>query len=339
MRPILAPPPRQPLQTARMPRFSILTAAYQASESIVECVESALAQTVPPHEVIVVDDGSSDGTADRLLAYRDRIVYVRQENRGAPAASNVGLRMASGDFVSILDADDVYEPERLAALTELALVRPDLDILVTDAFVEVDGKPAGTFFERTPFAVSDQLRACFERCFIAWPAIRRSRLVDLGGFDESFRIAFDWDCAIRLLGAGCLAGAVDEPLLRYRITGRGSLSDDRLPNLRARVRVLEVASGLDLAADERAELDRYLGRRRRRLQLAELEQALRARSRNARRLAVRAAVERSLPLPSRVRAAASALAPGLAARRLDRLAAKTGRSRTKRVPPGVDAGA
>jgi hypothetical protein len=333
MRPILAPPAPPGLRAGDRPRFSILIVTYQAAASIVESVDSALAQTVPAHEVIVVDDGSTDGTAERLAPYGDRIVLVRQENRGAPAASNAGIRAATGDFVCILDADDVYEPGRLAALTELAVTRPDLDILSTDATVEVDGAPTGRFYERTPFASADQRRVIFERCFIAWPAVRRMRLLEVGGFDESFRIAYDWDCWIRLLYSGCIAGAVDEPLMRYRITGHGSLSDDRVPNLRARVRVLEIASTLDLSAPERAELDHYLARRRRRLRLAESERALRSRAPDARRLALRAAAAAGMPLTTRARALAAAVAPTLAARRLERREASTGHTWLKRRPP------
>src|SRR5258708_8618847 len=123
LRRMLAPAAPAGLQPGPAPTFSILIATYQAAASIAECVESALSQTVRAHEVIVVDDGSSDGTNAQLKQYGDRIRYLRQEHRGAPASSNVGLSPATGDFVSILDADDTYEPQRLEALTELATKR------------------------------------------------------------------------------------------------------------------------------------------------------------------------------------------------------------------------
>jgi hypothetical protein len=333
VRTILAPPPPPGLRPGPPPTFSIVVATFQAAASIAQCVASALNQTAPAHEVIVVDDGSTDGTLDRLAPFRDRIVYIRQDNRGAAAASNLGARRATGDFISILDADDVYELRRLEALTELAVRRPDLDILMTDAYLEVEGEFVGQFFERTPFEVMHQEVAIFERCFVAWPAVRRTSFVELEGFDESLRIGYDWECWIRMLHAGCRAGAIDEPLLRYRIAGHQSLTDDRLAALRSRVRVLEIAAGLDLSDEERAELELYLQRRRRRLLLAEAEHALRLHRHDARRRSAVVALGPGMPLATRLRALAAALAPATAARRLAAIEARTGHSRTKRSLP------
>jgi glycosyltransferase involved in cell wall biosynthesis len=332
---IVAPPPRQAVAPrATPPTFSVVIAAYQAEATIDECVASALAQTMPPLEVIVVDDGSTDGTARALTAYSDRIVYVRQENRGKAAAVNVAARRAEGEFVSILDADDVYEPTRLEALGELARLRPDLDILMTDAYLEVDGQLVGRFCERTPFATVDQSVAIFEDCFVAWPAIRRDRLLEVGGFDESPLVApaEDWECWIRLLHAGSVAGLVDEPLLRYRIHG-GSLTSDRLNTLRSRVHILEVAASLDLSPPQRAALQRFLRRRRNRLLLAQAEQALRTNAPDARRRSLAAARSAGMPLLARLRALAAALAPRTAARVLGTIEARTGSSRTRRPIP------
>jgi hypothetical protein len=338
VRAFLAPEAPPGLRAGPVPTFSILVAAYQAETSIAECVESALAQTVAAHEVIVVDDGSTDGTPGRLAPYRDRIVYVRQDNRGKAAAINRAARLTTAEFVSILDADDVYEPERLEALSELAATRPDLDILATDAYLEVDGEVVGRFCERTPFAVEAQSVSIFERCFIAWPALRRERLLALGGFDESPLVspAEDWECWIRMLHAGCVAGLVDEPLLRYRIRVE-SLTGDRVNALRSRVHILELAAKLQLTEEERCALERFLGRRRRRLLLAEAERALRAREPGARRRSLAAAVAPGLPGGARLRALAAAIAPRAAARRLVRVEELTGYTRIKRRPPAPGA--
>ena len=216
MRAYLAPPPPADLAPGAVPSFSVVIAAYQAVTTIVEAVESALGQTLPPREIIVVDDGSTDGTASALDLYRDRIVLLRQENAGAAAALNVALRAATGDFVCPLDADDVYERDRLRVLGELGAARPDLDLLGADCYLERDGSVVARFSERTPFAVADQRVAIFDRVFVVLPAMRRRRLLAIGGYDESFRVAYDWDCYLRLLLDGASAGYVDEPLYRYR---------------------------------------------------------------------------------------------------------------------------
>ena len=99
----------------------------------------------------------TDGTG--TPPYRRAINYIRQANRGAAAAKNVGFRRAAGEFVAILDADDVYEPDALAALTELAVSRPDLDILQVDLYFEVGGEIVGRFSEKTPFPMDQTLRS------------------------------------------------------------------------------------------------------------------------------------------------------------------------------------
>jgi glycosyl transferase family 2 len=332
LRKTVAPPPVRALEPRPAPTFAILIPAYQAASTIVECVESALAQTLPAQQVTVIDDGSTDGTGNALSPYRDRITYIRQENRGKAAALNDGTRRATAEFVSILDADDVYAAERLEALAELAAARPDLDILMTDAHLEVDGEIVGRFCDHTPFADVRQSVAIFEDCFIAWPALRRTSLIELGGFDESLRVAQDWECWIRLLHGGCAAGLVDEPLMRYRI-GAESISSDRLAGLRARVHILELASQLDLSPEEREALEHFLARRRGRVLVAEAEQALRARDPDARRRSVTAALAPGMPVVSRLKALAAAVAPRTAARRLAAIEARTGHTRLKRPIP------
>lgn len=307
-----------------------MVAAYQARATIADAVDSALDQTVAPYEVIVVDDGSTDGTGDVLAAYGDRIVNISQTHQGASAARNAGFERAKGDFVSILDADDVYEPRRLEALSELGAARPDLDILMTDAYLEIGNQVVGRFSERTPFATSEQNIAIFDRCFIAWPAVRRGPLLAIGGFDQSLAIAHDWDCWIRLLHAGSSAGLVDEPLMRYRMSA-SSLTASRVASLRERVSILELAAHLDLSADERRAVARVLPARRRRALLAEAEQALRERRPDARRRAVDVALASGMRPVVRLAALAAAVAPRAAARRLDEREAKTGSSRIVRL--------
>src|SRR5712692_3660025 len=136
----LAPDPPGTITRGKRPSFSVIIAAYQAAATIGEAVDSALGQTLTPLEVIVCDDGSTDDIERALAPYRDRIVLLRKENGGEASAKNAAARAASGVFVAILDADDAYLPERLEALGELAAARPDLDILSSDAYLELDGQ-------------------------------------------------------------------------------------------------------------------------------------------------------------------------------------------------------
>jgi glycosyltransferase involved in cell wall biosynthesis len=91
----------------------VVIPTYNREHEVVEAIESALGQSLPPAEVIVVDDGSTDGTRERLVPLLDRIVYIRQENQGVSAARNAGIRAAKGDLVAFLDSDDLWHPRKL----------------------------------------------------------------------------------------------------------------------------------------------------------------------------------------------------------------------------------
>lgn len=226
---IVAPPPVRALERAPVPSFSIIIAAYQAVETIADAVRSALDQTVSPIEVIVCDDGSTDGTAEALAPFGDRIKLLRLSHRGEGGAREAATRAASGDFVVVLDADDACLPRRVEVLGEAAAARPDLDIITTDAWLEVDGQVLRRYYEwAEPFAVADQRRAILERNFVfIGAAVRRSRLLEVGGWPSIAAMA-DWYCWMRLLLTGSVAGLVAEPLYRYRVhAGAMSARDSR----------------------------------------------------------------------------------------------------------------
>jgi GT2 family glycosyltransferase len=296
----------------------VIIAAYQAAETIAEAVESALRQTAPPFEVVVCDDGSTDDLAGAVSQYRDHISLIRQDNQGEGAAKNAAARSARGEFVTILDADDLFLPERLEAQAELASARPDLDILTSDAYLEVGERTVRTCYgDDWSFDVKDQRAAILERNFIfGLAAVRRSRLLAVGGFDETLPTATDWDCWIRLILSGSAAGLVAEPLARYRLHGT-SLSADRAALFRGRVAVLaKTAEHPALTRDERAAVERNRRAQQAVARLAEAHEALRDGSPGARRLALGVVTETGLSLGARLKAAAAAIAPRAAGRRI-----------------------
>ncbi|HET9197566.1 MAG TPA: glycosyltransferase family A protein [Solirubrobacterales bacterium] len=257
------------------PTFAIVITAYEAAGTIAAAVESALAQTRPAEELIVVDDGSSDDLAGALQPYMDRIELVRRENGGGAAARNTGAQAAKSDFMAVLDADDAYHPRRLEAIAAQAEERPELDLVTTDARLLAQGEAVGTFATFTPFVWEEQRTAIFWTCFVGgWPAIRLSRLESIGGFDERMRIAYDWDCWLRCILDGAAAGFVDEPYYDY-VLHQGSLSASRAPSLWERARLLEkAAENPSLRAEERPELERALRMHRSRAVDAETQAAV-----------------------------------------------------------------
>jgi len=296
-----------------VPRFSVVIAAYQAAGTITEAVESALAQEPPPLEVIVADDGSTDDIEGALARFGDRVALLRGEHSGEAAAKNRAFRAARGEFVVILDADDVYLPGRIDALGRLASARPDLDLLTTDASFEADGIVIGRCYHAgNSFAIDDQRRAIIERNFIfGLAAIRREALLAIGGFDESIAFTADWDCWIRLVLGGARAGLVDAPLASYRLHER-AMSAGRLDMYRGRVQTLsKTRSHPSLSAAERAAVDRGIAAEERRVSREELEVALASSTPGARRTARAVASDRGQPARSRIKAGMAFVAPAL----------------------------
>ena len=331
--PFWAPRAKTPIApAAAAPSFSVIIAAHQAAAFIADAVASLARQTLPPLETIVCDDGSTDDLAGALAPYAETVVVIRQPHRGVGAAKDTAARAASGDFVVVLDADDIFLPRRLEALAALAVARPDLDLLTTDAWVEMAGQRLGRYTETyIAFPVENQRRRILERCFL-FPhvAVRRERLLAVGGFDTTLQSAVDWDAWIRVILDGGVAGCVAEPLAHYRIRD-GSITSNTVRRAAGHVRVAEAAAkNPNLSADERRVIIRTLRDRRRQFVLTEVEQALRDGSADARRQAMRASISRDMTMRTRVKCVASALAPSRAARFLSDRERRTGRSRLGR---------
>lgn len=119
--------------------FSVVIPTFNRRELLAEALCSVWAQTFTDYEVIVVDDGSTDGTWDYLSSLREEIIAVRQENRGPGAARNAGAKLARGDYVAFLDADDIWFPWTLAAFAESLMKFPSLSLIVGE-WVEFSSK-------------------------------------------------------------------------------------------------------------------------------------------------------------------------------------------------------
>ena len=218
-----APDPAAPGPRPARPLVSVLVPAFDVEEFVADAIESALDQTYPNVEVVVVNDGSTDATAAAIAPYRDRIVYVDQPNRGLAGARNVAIAASSGTVLALLDADDLWLPDRLERCVSLLEARADIGLVTSDAFLIEDGvrtaKRCYSDRRRYPFPDpdTDQLDVISHRNFLFVSVVFRRALVErCGGFDESLPRAEDYELWTRFLLSGARAGYVAEPLGYYR---------------------------------------------------------------------------------------------------------------------------
>jgi glycosyltransferase involved in cell wall biosynthesis len=206
------------MSTKSEPTISAVIAAYQAEEWIAEALESILVQTRPPDEIVVVDDGSTDGTARELERFADRAHIIRQPNGGCPAAFNTAFRAASGDFVALCGSDDVWSPRKLEWQIEAIQAHNEVDVLFGHAVLI--GEREGEYTRPPGVGVLDSAEladALYRECVICAPSvvIRRSLFERLGPFVENFG-ADDYEYWFRCLRAGARFYYDPRPLLSWR---------------------------------------------------------------------------------------------------------------------------
>jgi len=224
------------------PEVSIVIPTYNRARYVREAVESALSQTFRDLEVIVVDDGSTDGTRGALGSLIDRVRYFRQENRGLAAARNTGIARARGRYVAFLDSDDRLEPRMVDEVLRTFREHPDAGaVFVAEREVDEDGRPTGRLHtKRTPgvrFSTAGMLSRDTGVGCGRPPVVRREWLEQLGGFDESFPSAVDCEMWIRYSFRVPMV-LNPEPLVLRR-THPGHLSGDRALNARQWLRILD----------------------------------------------------------------------------------------------------
>jgi glycosyltransferase involved in cell wall biosynthesis len=209
-------------------RVSVIIPTHNRAEFLAEAIDSALSQTHAPTEVIVIDDGSTDNTAEVLSGYGNRIKAVRQQNRGVSAARNAGVALASGDLLAFLDADDVWMPKKLERQVARFQAEPDLG-LVHCGVDEIDAE--GARLRRVQdglegWVADDMLM--FRRSVIlgggSGAMIPRALFKDIGGFDETLSTSADWDLYYRVARKHRV-GFIADVLVGYRIHGSNMHSD------------------------------------------------------------------------------------------------------------------
>jgi O-antigen/teichoic acid export membrane protein len=212
------------------PRVSVVIAAYNAAWCIENALQSTLAQTRPPHEVIVCDDGSTDGTPDLVeRRFGARVRVLRLPHRNASASRSIGIAQATGDWIAFLDADDVWTPDKLEVQFAVLAAHPEVRWISSDGRLVSDHAVIreswlAEYFSPVRDSVGDLLPALLERCFplVSSMLVEKRAYDAAGGLDTELCYSYDYDLWIRL---ACLhSGALTTDRIVDYFAGPGTLS-------------------------------------------------------------------------------------------------------------------
>lgn len=211
---------------APAPAVSVVIPTFNHGRFLAGAIDSALAQDFDNVEVIVVDDGSTDGSSAIVSRYGDRVRYLWQENRGLSAARNAGILAARGSFVAFLDADDAWLPAFLSAVMQRLSADPGLAAAHT-GFCCIDGSGDSLPQVNLTTVADDRMyeRLLDGEYFVPSSVVARRECFErVGLFDEALRASEDWDMWLRVAREFRFAGLA-VPLVRYRVHG-GNMSAD-----------------------------------------------------------------------------------------------------------------
>ncbi|HUQ69068.1 MAG TPA: glycosyltransferase [Planctomycetaceae bacterium] len=199
-------------ETARDPLVSVIIPTFNRRGLVVRAIESALAQTYQNYEIVVQDDGSTDGTADAVAALSGPIDFAWQPNRGLAAARNAAIRRCRGELIALLDSDDAWTTDKLERCVRYLQQQPDVDVVYTPmATVDAEGRVM-TGHDK-PCKAGWMLDELFENICVHDPAAVFHRRVweRVGGFDESLPVCVGHNFWLRVAVAHKF-GVIDEPL-------------------------------------------------------------------------------------------------------------------------------
>lgn len=208
---------------ARAQRVSVIIPTFNSAGMVLEAVESVLGQTVPADEIIVVDDGSTDETAEVLAPYFDRIRYLKQENQGVAAARNRGIAEATGDLIAFLDADDVWHSRKLELQVRVISERPEVGMVGTRIFDWPGAVSEMKYKQNQIYSRVAWWELVVRNRFTASSVmVRRALLEKVGPFDEQLQGPEDLDLWLRIAEVAEV-GNLRAALTGYRAVA-GSLS-------------------------------------------------------------------------------------------------------------------
>ncbi len=218
---------------------------YNRAAKVVRAVESVLAQTLADYDIWVIDDGSTDNTAQRLAPYRERVHYIQQPNGGVAQARNRAMWASGGSYLALLDSDDRWHPQKLAAVARAIAAQPQAGLFYSQSEV-VNEAGERLWVDRSRGVRGSPYRALLMGDFLTTSSVvmKRTCLEAVGGFDAGLTPCEDWDLWLRISRRHAIH-YIPELLVAFEHTPRNKATSNAQAWLAAHDRVIEKA----LAAD------------------------------------------------------------------------------------------
>lgn len=256
-----------------MTKVSVIIPTYNRAATVLGAVQSALDQTYPSIEVIVVDDGSTDDTAERLSTFLPRIKLLRQKNAGPSAARNHGARHASGEILAFLDSDDVWISDKIArqvALMEAygnAMTCCVCNAKIIDGQIKKNTNAFGiagieSQHEEAVWNNPGEVLASRFLLFNQVAAIRRDLFVKVGGYNQRISLLEDHDLALKLASVGGVWGMITTPMvIKSNETEGIGVECIKNPLEHARAQRIAITGVLESGLIRNEKMRRYMAKR------------------------------------------------------------------------------
>lgn len=220
--------------------ISCVIPVFDGARYVAAAIRSALAQTRPPDEIIVVDDGSRDDTAKKVACFGTAVTYVHQPHAGVAAARNRGVERASGNLLAFLDADDRWHPERLRRQLDALAGRPNVELCDAESAYFWSEELGADERERDPRYPHSFWHDTKPGHIGTW-LVRRTAFARVGPFDPALRFSEDTDWLLRFGDGGGVRLTLREVLNHRRLHHRNMTAADRHVQVRALARTLKLS--------------------------------------------------------------------------------------------------
>jgi glycosyltransferase involved in cell wall biosynthesis len=219
----------------KSPHVSVIIPTYNSALYLLQAIDSVLAQTYQDFEIIVVNDGSTDATAQVLTRYSDRVCTIHQVNKGLAGARNTGIQNARGEYLAFLDADDVFLPHKLAVQVDYLDQHADVGVVYSNGYLVTCNAYGGN--ARQLFSKVGMLKKqlgeshqslqvlAIENAFPVHAALARRQVIQkVGAFDEQLPALEDWDLWFRVAAIARFA-YLDDVVVNYQLLPTGMTKD------------------------------------------------------------------------------------------------------------------